>query len=40
MTAHNAQDILEKLRDDYIQSVKDNDSRDVATFIETFLLSS
>lgn len=40
MTAHNAQDILEKLRDDYIQSVKDNDSRDVATFIETFLSSS
>ncbi|GAB2481003.1 hypothetical protein GCM10008929_03190 [Alkalibacterium psychrotolerans] len=40
MTAHNAQDLLEKLRDDYIQSVRENDSDDVATFIERFLLSS
>lgn len=40
MTAKNAHDLLEKLRDDYIRSVKENDSRDVATFIETFLSSS
>lgn len=40
MVSKNPHDILKKLESDYIQSVKENDSADVETFLESFLLSS
>lgn len=40
MSTENANEVLEQLKDDYIQSVKENKSNDVPGFIETFLSSS